>query len=203
MYLLMKRILDWFFSSALLILLVPVGALIAAVVFLVDGRPVFLLQVRPGLHGKPFKIVKFRTMSSVPVADDGDESARVTKLGKMLRRTSIDELPSLWNVVRGDMSFVGPRPLLAEYLGIYSQRHSQRHAVRPGLTGLAQVAGRNFVSWKERLDIDAEYVENLSFWLDMTILVKTVVEVIRIRGIDQADGSTMPRLAAGYDSDWS
>ena len=201
MYLLMKRTLDWFFSSALLILLVPVGALIVAVVFLVDGRPVFLLQVRPGLHGKPFKIVKFRTMSSGPVADDGDESARVTKLGKMLRRTSIDELPSLWNVVRGDMSFVGPRPLLVEYLSIYSPRHSKRHAVRPGLTGLAQVGGRNLVSWEKKLDMDVEYVENFSFWLDMKILLKTFVEVIRIRGIDQADGSTMARLKAGYESD--
>ena len=201
MYPTFKRILDAVGSLVILIVLAPLLVLVALLVLLVDGRPVFFQQIRPGLHEKPFLIVKFRTMSAGPAADDGDESARLTKLGKMLRTTSIDELPSLWNIVRGDMSFVGPRPLLVGYLGIYSRRHAQRHAVQPGLTGLAQVAGRNLVSWEKKLDMDVEYVENFSFWLDMKILLKTFVEVIRIRGIDQADGSTMARLKAGYESD--
>ena len=201
MYPRFKRILDAVGSLVIFLLLAPLLVLVALLVLLVDGRPVFFQQVRPGLDEKPFLMVKFRTMSADSAADDGDESARVTKLGKMLRRTSIDELPSLWNIVRGDMSFVGPRPLLLEYLGVYSQYHSQRHNVRPGLTGLAQVAGRNLLPWKKRLDLDSEYVERQSFLLDITILGVTVVEVFRRRGIEQADGSTMARLKAGYESD--
>lgn len=201
MYPTLKRILDAVGSVVILLLLAPLLVLVALLVLLVDGRPVFFRQVRPGLDEEPFLMVKFRTMSGAPVVDDGNESARVTKLGKILRSTSIDELPSLWNIACGNMSFVGPRPLLVAYLGIYSQRHSQRHAVRPGLTGLAQVAGRNLLPWKERLDLDAEYIEKQSFLLDITILGVTIVEVFRRRGIEQADGSTMARLKPGYESD--
>ena len=146
-------------------------------------------------------MVKFRTMSQGPAAANGDESPRVTKLGAILRKTSIDEIPSLWNVVRGDLSFVGPRPLLMDYLEFYSPVHSLRHTVRPGLTGLAQVAGRNLVSWKERLDLDVVYVQRQSLWLDITILFQTILVVLSFRGIDQADGSTMVRLTKGYDTE--
>ena len=201
MYPAIKRILDCAVAIVLLLLLSPLVGLIALLIFFVDGRPIFFRQVRPGLFETPFVMVKFRTMSSGPVAGNGDESGRVTKLGSLLRKTSIDELPSLWNVVRGDLSFVGPRPLLMEYLELYSPRHAPRHSVRPGLTGLAQVAGRNLVSWRDRLDLDTVYVEQHSLWLDLKILFHTITVVLSFRGINQADGSTMKRLAKGYDTE--
>jgi len=196
-----KRILDCAVAIVLLLLLSPLVGLIALLIFFVDGRPIFFRQVRPGLFETPFVMVKFRTMSPDPVAGNGDESERVTNLGSLLRKTSIDELPSLWNVVRGDLSFVGPRPLLMEYLELYSPRHAARHSVRPGLTGLAQVAGRNLVSWRDRLDLDTVYVEQHSLWLDLKILFHTITVVLSFRGINQADGSTMKRLAKGYDTE--
>jgi sugar transferase EpsL len=196
-----KRVVDLVVALILLLLLFPVVAIVGGLVFILDGRPVFFRQVRPGLGEKPFVMVKFRTMSQAPAAANGDESPRVTKLGGILRKTSIDEIPSLWNVVRGDLSFVGPRPLLMDYLECYSPVHSQRHTVRPGLTGLAQVAGRNLVSWKERLDLDVVYVQRQSLWLDIKILFQTILVVFSFRGIDQADGSTMVRLTKGYDTE--
>ena len=201
MYARAKRVVDFVVALILLLLLFPVVAIVGVLVLVLNGRPVFFRQVRPGLGEKPFVMVKFRTMSQAPVAANGDESQRVTKLGAILRKTSIDEIPSLWNVVRGDLSFVGPRPLLMDYLEVYSPSHSLRHTVRPGLTGLAQVAGRNLVSWKERLDLDVLYVQRQSIWLDLKILVQTILVVFSFRGIDQADGSTMARLTKGYDTE--
>ena len=198
MYPRVKRVADLVVALILLLLLFPVVAIVGVLVFVLDGRPIFFRQVRPGLGEKPFMMVKFRTMSQVSAAANGDESPRVTKLGAILRKTSIDEIPSLWNVVRGDLSFVGPRPLLMDYLEVYSPVHSLRHTVRPGLTGLAQVAGRNLVSWKERLDLDVVYVQRQSLWLDITILFQTILVVLSFRGIDQADGTTMARLTKGY-----
>ena len=201
MYPRVKRVADLVVALILLLLLFPVVAIVGVLVFVLDGRPIFFRQVRPGLGEKPFVMVKFRTMSQVSAAANGDESPRVTKLGAILRKTSIDEIPSLWNVVRGDLSFVGPRPLLMDYLEVYSPVHSLRHTVRPGLTGLAQVAGRNLVSWKERLDLDVVYVQRQSLWLDITILFQTILVVLSFRGIDQADGTTMVRLTTGYDTE--
>lgn len=201
MYPRVKRVADLVVALILLLLLFPVVAIVGSLVFVLDGRPVFFRQVRPGLGERPFVMVKFRTMSQGPAAANGDESPRVTKLGAILRKTSIDEIPSLWNVVRGDLSLVGPRPLLMDYLEVYSPGHSQRHTVRPGLTGLAQVAGRNLVSWKERLDLDVVYVQRQSLWLDIKILFQTILVVFSFRGIDQSDGSTMVRLTEGYDTE--
>ena len=185
----------------LLVLLAPTFLTLAALVLLLDGRPIFFRQTRVGLHQVPFTILKFRTMCLEAPEASGDESFRITRLGSVLRKTSLDELPSLLNVVRGDLSLVGPRPLLVEYLGIYTKTHSMRHAVRPGLTGLAQVAGRNLLSWKEKLDLDVVYLQRRSFWLDIKILLCTIVMVFSFRGIDQADGSTMVRLTADYDTE--
>ena len=196
-----KRALDFMFALILLVLLFPLVVVVGVLVFALDGRPLFFRQIRPGLGGKPFVMVKFRTMSEAPFAANGDESARVTKLGAILRKSSIDEIPSLWNVVRGDLSFVGPRPLLTDYLEFYSPAHSERHTVRPGLTGLAQIAGRNLVSWNERLDLDVVYVQRQGLLLDIKILFRTIFVVFSFRGIDQADGSTMDRLTKGYDTE--
>lgn len=201
LYLVLKRGLDLFFSTLLMGLLSPVFVAVMLLVMFFDGRPVFFSQIRPGRHGRPFVLYKFRTMEPPPSAVAGDESSRVTKLGAILRKSSIDELPSLWNLIRGDMSFVGPRPLLVDYLDIYSARHSRRHAVRPGLTGLAQVSGRNLVSWVDRLELDIAYIELQSFWLDLEILIRTLPLVIRAEGVTPFDQKIMPPLAKDYDSD--
>jgi lipopolysaccharide/colanic/teichoic acid biosynthesis glycosyltransferase len=148
---------------------------------------VLFRQVRPGRHGELFTILKFRTMRDGPGAD----AERLTSLGRWLRATSLDELPELWNVLRGDMSLVGPRPLLVEYLPLYSPRQSRRHEVRPGLTGLAQVAGRNLVDWEERFELDVEYVDTRSLALDLRIIGQTVAAVLRREGISGEGEATM------------
>ena len=199
MYTSLKRALDFVFGVLLLLAMAPIVLVIAVLILLLDGRPVFFIQVRPGLRETPFRLLKFRTMSSYSEFLDGDESRRLTRLGALLRKTSLDELPSLWNIVAGDLSFVGPRPLLMDYLDIYSRRHRRRHSVRPGLTGLAQISGRNALSWKERLDLDVEYVENQTFWLDLRILVYTFAVVISLRGVYQTSGATMPRLSEKFE----
>jgi len=195
-----KRVLDLVFALILFLLLSPLMVTVGVLVLFLDGRPILFRQVRPGVGEKPFALVKFRTMSGSAIAADGDESGRISDLGAVLRKTSIDELPSLWNVVRGDMSFVGPRPLLMEYLDVYSSHHSVRHDVRPGLTGLAQVGGRNLLSWNQRLDLDVFYVQQQSLLLDFKILLRTLVFVPSLRGVDQANGATMERLSDGYDA---
>ena len=183
----MKRAADIFFSVLLLLLLFPLLVLIALVVRLVIGKPVLYRQRRPGLDVKPFELVKFRTMRDVQDAAGSQlsDEYRMTALGRILRRTSLDELPSLWNVLCGDMSLVGPRPLLMEYLALYSPEQMRRHDVRPGITGWAQINGRNAISWEEKFRLDIWYVDNSNFWLDIKILCLTIVSVFKSTGINQ------------------
>ncbi|WP_310650303.1 sugar transferase [Brevibacterium sediminis] len=187
----MKRIADICFSVIGLILASPVIAGVALVVLAVHGRPVLFRQSRPGLGGKVFDILKFRTM----VEPDGErvtDGQRLTRLGRFLRASSLDELPSLWNVVCGDMSFVGPRPLIVEYLDLYTPEQARRHEVRPGITGLAQVRGRNDLEWADRFRLDVEYVDGRCLRIDSSILLQTVRTVVGRRGISKHGHDTMP-----------
>lgn len=191
-----KRIFDFTISVLTLICLAPLMALVAVVVFLDLGRPVFFIQERPGVGGRLFTLYKFRTMRKPNpdgLLDEGD-AERMTRIGRLLRSTSLDELPQLWNVLKGDMSLVGPRPLLTEYLPLYSARQARRHDVRPGITGWAQVNGRNNLSWQEKFEFDVWYVENQSFWLDMRILVKTVKKVLSRKDVASDDHATSVRF---------
>lgn len=189
-----KRALDVLAAGAGLVVLSPVMLATAVAVRLFLGSPVLFRQVRPGLHARPFELVKFRTMldacdaSGAPLSD----AERLTRFGRVLRASSLDELPQLWNVLKGDMSLVGPRPLLMEYLERYSPEQGRRHEVRPGLTGWAQVNGRNAVSWPERLRLDVWYVNHRSFLLDLKILWLTVKALFRRRGISAEGHATMP-----------
>ena len=186
-----KRLLDLAVSVPVLVASLPLQAAVAGAIRVTMGSPVFFRQQRPGLHGTPFELVKFRTMTSAAGPDDLHATSRVTRTGAFLRATSLDELPTLWNVVRGDMSLVGPRPLLMEYLERYTPQQARRHEVRPGVTGLAQVSGRNAVSWEERLSLDVEYVERRSFRLDIEILRRTIAAVVGRSGIDAGADVTM------------
>lgn len=192
----MKRLIDVVASAAGLLILFPLLAVVALAVRIGLGSPVFFRQERPGLHGRTFRLVKFRTMRDAAGPDGRllPDAERMTQLGRMLRSTSLDEFPELWNVLRGDMSLVGPRPLLAEYLPLYSPRQARRHEVRPGITGWAQVNGRNAVGWKERLEMDVWYVENCSLALDLRILLRTIAAVFARRGISHAGHATMERF---------
>jgi lipopolysaccharide/colanic/teichoic acid biosynthesis glycosyltransferase len=182
-----KRALDVVGATlGLLVACIPM-AVIAVALRLSMGSPVLFRQERPGRHGVPFTILKFRTMR----AGDGPDAERLTGLGRRLRATSLDELPELWNVLRGDMSLVGPRPLLVEYLDLYTPRQARRHEVRPGLTGLAQVAGRNLVDWEARFDLDVQYVDTRTFALDLRIIGRTVASVLRREGISGEGEATM------------
>jgi len=187
-----KRSLDILLAALGLLLLVPVLVAVALAVRLHLGKPVLFRQQRPGLHGRPFTLLKFRSMREARDASGGSlpDSARLTAFGRLLRRTSLDEVPELINVLRGEMSLVGPRPLLMEYLHRYTPRQARRHEVRPGLTGLAQVSGRNALSWEERFELDVWYVEHHSFWLDVTILARTLRKVIAGDGISQPGHDT-------------
>ena len=188
-----KRVLDVAVAGPMLVVTAPVQAAIAVAVRL--GRPVLFRQRRPGLHGEPFTILKFRTMRPVDVgAGRVDDASRMTPLGRFLRAASLDELPTLLNVLRGDMSLVGPRPLLMAYLPRYSPAQARRHDVRPGLTGLAQVSGRNAVGWDERLALDVEYVDTRTMRLDLAILLRTVRTVLRRDGIAAEGEATMPEF---------
>lgn len=190
-----KRVLDLALAAPLAVVTLPVQAVVAVAVARNLGRPVLFRQTRPGRHGKPFTMVKFRTMAPVNAAFGLiDDQSRLTGFGRWLRSTSLDELPTLWNVVRGEMSLVGPRPLLIAYLPLYTNAEARRHEVRPGLTGLAQVSGRNAVSWDERLRLDVAYVESCSFLLDLQILARTVGLVVRRRGVTATGHATMPLL---------
>ena len=182
-----KRALDLVGSSVGLLVAVLPMAIIAVLIRLRMGSPVLFRQERPGLGGRPFTLVKFRTMR----AGAGEDVVRLTRLGRFLRATSLDELPELWNVLVGDMSLVGPRPLLVEYLPRYSQRQARRHEVRPGLTGLAQVEGRNLVAWEERFELDVRYVDTHSLALDLRIIARTVSAVLRREGISGEGEATM------------
>ncbi|WP_034265167.1 sugar transferase [Aminiphilus circumscriptus] len=188
-----KRCFDVAVSGAALILLSPLFALLALLVRLRLGSPVFFRQMRPGLLGKPFSMVKFRTMTDARDAEGRllPDEERLTPFGRFLRSTSLDELPELWNVLRGDMSLVGPRPLLLAYLDRYSPEQARRHEVRPGITGLAQVNGRNALTWEEKFRLDVVYVDTWTFGLDLRILAKTVVAVLRREGIAAPGQSTV------------
>lgn len=180
-----KRLMDILVSSVLLIFFLPVMALIAFLILLTMGRPILFKQERLGYMERPFTLLKFRTMRNA-YAGDGrplPDAERLTRLGAFLRRTSLDELPQLWNVLRGDMSLVGPRPLFPHYLPYYTERERLRHTVRPGITGLAQIEGRNHLSWDERLELDVQYVERQSLWMDLQILFRTVYRVLRRDGV--------------------
>lgn len=186
----MKRSFDVVVASAALVLLAIPMLIIALLVRWRLGTPVLFRQVRPGRHERPFRLMKFRTMRDGPEPD----AERITGFGRMLRSTSLDELPGLWNVVTGDMSLVGPRPLLMEYLPLYNVRQKRRHDVRPGMTGWAQVNGRNALSWERKFELDAWYVENRTFLLDLRIIALTVERVVRRSGISSAGEATMPRF---------
>lgn len=198
----MKRIFDIFFASiALTVLAIPL-ALVAVLVRFKLGSPIFFRQVRPGVHGHPFEMVKFRTMTEA-VDFNGRmlaDEARLTTFGRWLRATSLDELPELWNVLRGDMSLVGPRPLLMAYLPLYTSRQARRHEVRPGITGWAQVNGRNALSWQQKFELDVWYVDHRSVWLDIRILWMTLRSVIRREGISAAGEATMPAFTGNQGS---
>ncbi|MDQ1228613.1 sugar transferase [Sphingomonas sp. SORGH_AS_0879] len=192
----MKRLFDLAVASLCLILFSPIMLVLAVMIARRMGRPVIFAQQRPGLGGRPFRMYKFRTMNDRRDADgmllpDGE---RLTRLGQWLRSSSLDELPGLWNVLRGDMSLVGPRPLLMAYLDRYSPEQARRHLVRPGITGWAQVNGRNALTWKQKFELDTWYVDHRSFWLDLRILVMTVTRVIRRDDINAADAATMPEF---------
>lgn len=189
----MKRLFDIVISIVSLVALAPLLAIVSLLIRWKLGGPVLFRQVRPGLNAKPFHLVKFRTMTDARGPDGKllPDQERLPAFGRFLRSTSLDELPELWNVLKGEMSLVGPRPLLMEYLPLYSPRQSRRHEVRPGLTGWAQVNGRNAISWPEKFDLDVWYVENRSLWLDIKILVLTVVHVLKRSGISAEGEATM------------
>jgi lipopolysaccharide/colanic/teichoic acid biosynthesis glycosyltransferase len=199
----LKRLLDIIIASAALILLSPLYAFVAYKVKKNLGSPVLFRQVRPGLNGKPFEMIKFRTMKDAADAQGNPlpDSERLTPFGKMLRSTSLDEMPELWNVIKGDMSVVGPRPLLMEYLPLYNEEQAKRHNVRPGMTGHAQVNGRNAISWEEKFKLDTWYVENQSTLLDFKIMLKTVQKVIAKDDISAEGEATMTRFAGTQNKD--
>jgi len=191
-----KRLLDILIAGPALLVALPALAVLALLIRVNMGGPVLFRQTRPGLHGRPFAMVKFRTMRNavdkdgVPLAD----AERITRLGHILRATSLDELPELWNVLKGEMSLVGPRPLLIEYLPLYTPDQARRHDVRPGLTGWAQVNGRNALGWEERFALDTWYVDHLSLRLDLRIILMTIAKVLRRDGISADGEATMSRF---------
>lgn len=198
----LKRIFDIVVSALALLVLSPVYFLVAYKVKKNLGSPVLFKQTRPGLHGKPFEMIKFRTMKDAVDAQGNPlpDADRLTPFGKMLRATSLDELPELWNVLKGEMSLVGPRPLLMEYLPLYNEKQAKRHDVKPGITGYAQVNGRNAISWEQKFELDTWYVENQSFWLDLKILFKTVQKVIAKDDINAVNDATMPKFEGNKKS---
>ena len=192
----LKRLFDITLSALLLILLLPIVILVSVLIRLKMGGPILFRQMRPGLNGNPFEVYKFRTMSEQVdiLGNTLPDGARLTSLGLFLRKTSLDEIPQLLNVLYGDMSIVGPRPLLMEYLPLYSPEQAKRHLVRPGITGWAQVHGRNTISWQHKFCLDVWYVENASFMVDMKILCMTLKKVLRRDGINASDTDTMKKF---------
>jgi len=191
-----KRVLDVILATLALIVLSPVALAVALAVFLTMGRPVIFRQVRPGLHGKPFVMYKFRTMLDLR-DEEGNllpDEKRLTRLGKFLRRFSLDEIPELWNVLKGDMSIVGPRPLLMEYLPLYTPEQARRHEVKPGMAGPVIMSGRNILDWEEKFKLDVWYVDNVSLWVDLKILALTAWKVLKGEGVSPPGYATMPRF---------
>ena len=199
----LKRLLDIIIDSIALILLSPLYAFVAYKVKKNLGSPVLFRQVRPGLHGKPFEMIKFRSMKDALDAQGNPlpDSERLTPFGKMLRSSSLDEMPELWNVIKGDMSIVGPRPLLTEYLPLYNTEQAKRHNVRPGMTGHAQVNGRNAIGWEEKFKLDTWYVENQSTRLDFKIMFKTVHKVLAKDDISAEGEATMTKFTGTLSKD--
>ncbi len=197
----MKRVFDLLAAIIGLLLLAVPLALLAWQVGRKLGSPVFFSQVRPGLHGKPFRMVKFRTMTDERDANGAllPDAQRLTAFGRFLRASSLDELPELWNVLRGEMSLVGPRPLLMEYLPLYTPEQARRHEVRPGITGWAQVNGRNAISWADKFTMDVWYVDHCSLWLDVRILWLTVRKVLVRDGISAPGDATMPKFEGFHE----
>lgn len=192
----LKRTFDMAFAAVALFVLLPFLLLLGLLVGGLLGTPILFRQVRPGLDCRSFSMIKFRTMTNARdsaghLLPDGE---RLTNFGRLLRSTSLDELPELWNVLIGEMSLVGPRPLLIEYLPLYTHNQMRRHELRPGITGWAQINGRNALSWEEKFDLDIWYVENQSFWLDLQIIVKTFVKVFSRSGVNANGDATMPRF---------
>jgi len=195
----MKRSLDILLSVVALAVLSPILLLLGVIVRLRLGSPVLFGQKRPGHYGRPFQLTKFRTMTD-DRNDDGDllpDVERLNRFGRFLRSTSLDELPELWNVLKGDMSLVGPRPLLMEYLQLYSDEQARRHDVRPGITGWAQVNGRNTLAWDEKFKLDVWYVDNRTVWLDIRILFMTIAKVLKGDGVSHAEHATMEKFRGG------
>ena len=189
--------MDFVASLTALIILSPLMALSAVLVKISDGGSVLFKQRRPGKEGKIFTVYKFRTMSEKTEDENGRELSdveRMTKIGSFLRKTSLDELPQLFNVLKGDMSFIGPRPLLCEYLELYTPYQMRRHEVLPGLSGLAQVNGRNAITWEEKFDYDVYYVDHMSFWLDLKIIFKTIKNTLKRADINCSDNNTMEKF---------
>ena len=192
----LKRNLDLALAGLGVILLAPLMGIIALLIWVLMGRPIFFKQARPGLYGKPFQLTKFRTMTEAR-DDQGHllpDKQRLTPLGCFLRKTSLDELPELWDVLRGDMSLVGPRPLLTEYLPYYTEREQLRHRILPGITGLAQTSGRNFLPWNQRLELDVQYALNCSLCFDILILVRTFIKVAAQKDVAVVPGSVSDKL---------
>tara|TARA_Y200000002_G_scaffold344379_1_gene317558 strand:+ start:547 stop:1140 length:594 start_codon:yes stop_codon:yes gene_type:complete len=192
----MKNIIDFIISLLALLLLSPLLVTLGLIILIIFGSPILFVQVRPGHRKIPFKFFKFRTMTDAKNSEGNllpDEN-RLTSLGLFLRKTSLDELPSLWNVLKGDMSLIGPRPLLMEYLPLYSKKQMRRHEVKPGITGWAQINGRNAISWEEKFELDIWYVDNHSFWLDLKILLLTIWKVINREGVSHQKFATMPKF---------
>lgn len=192
----MKRCLDFFAALIGLLALFPIILVLCILIRIKLGSPIFFSQVRPGLHGKPFRMIKFRTMRDANDSNGNPlpDAERLTKFGNFLRATSLDELPELWNVLKGEMSLVGPRPLLMEYLELYSPEQARRHEVRPGVTGWAQVNGRNAISWEQKFELDAWYVDNRTLWLDIKILFLTVKKVFVREGISAEGHVTIEKF---------
>jgi undecaprenyl phosphate N,N'-diacetylbacillosamine 1-phosphate transferase len=188
-----KRIFDFIFAFLALIILFPLLIFISLLLIAELNGKFLFTQQRPGFNGVPFKIYKFRTMREI-FDSEGEmrpDRERITIIGRFLRFASLDELPQLLNILKGDMSFVGPRPFLMKYIGLYTERQKSRHSVKPGITGLAQVSGRNLLSWEEKFEYDIEYVENISFILDLSILLRTLLNVIRGHGVNASKENTM------------
>jgi sugar transferase EpsL len=196
-----KRLFDLTLSALALLLLSPLLGLLAVLVRFKLGSPVLFRQQRPGLHGKPFTLIKFRTMTDQRDAQGNllPDAERLTQFGKFLRASSLDELPELWNVLKGEMSLVGPRPLLLQYLPLYTPEQARRHEVRPGITGWAQVNGRNALSWEEKFALDVWYVDNHTLWLDLKIIFLTLLKIVKRDGINQPGMATMQAFTGSQE----
>lgn len=199
--LLLKRVLDLVIALIALVLLSPLLLICSLVLYFSGDHSVLFVQKRPGLNGKIFSIYKFQTMIPQRPGEEKSDHERMTKIGRFLRKTSLDELPQLFNVIMGDLSLVGPRPLLVEYLPLYNEEQKKRHWVKPGITGWAQINGRNAISWEQKFDYDVWYVKNWSLFLDIKILVLTLVKVLKRSGVDAGDNLTMEKFKGSVKSE--